>query len=282
MQQANTFKLPIGFDKQGHRGCRGLMPENTLAAFKKAIDLNVTTLEFDVVITKDGIPLVSHEPFFNHEITTKSNGQPVEESEEKSLNIYKMLFAETQGFDVGLKTHPRFLQQQKIAATKPSLDDALTLIKQYCATQGKKVPFLNIETKLQPATDLIYHPKPAEFVDAVLNVVNKHNLLQQTIVQSFDARTLQYIHSRNITVQTALLVEDTDTVPIKTQLEQLGFLPSIYSPHYSLVNASLVQYCHSNNIKLIPWTVNDLPTIKKLVALHVDGIITDYPNLFNP
>src|SRR5436190_15426473 len=81
--------LPV-FDKEGHRGCRGLMPENTIPAFLKAVDLNVTTLEMDVVVTKDGEAVVTHEPFFNHEITTKRNGDTVNESEERSLNIYQM------------------------------------------------------------------------------------------------------------------------------------------------------------------------------------------------
>src|SRR5205085_9174232 len=116
--------LPSGdraFDKQGHRGCRGLMPENTIPAMLKALDLGVTTLELDIVFTKDSVAILSHEPFFNHEITTKPDGSFIEEKEERNYNIFKMSFAETQQYDVGLNTHPRFPQQQKIAAHKPSL-----------------------------------------------------------------------------------------------------------------------------------------------------------------
>jgi glycerophosphoryl diester phosphodiesterase len=277
----NKLIIPANFDKQGHRGCRGLMPENTIAALQKALDLGMTTLEFDVVITKDGIPILSHEPFFNHEITTKANGQLVTEAEEKSLNIYTLTFAETQKFDVGNKIHPRFLQQQKIAATKPSLNEALIFVKLYCAQKKIPIPFFNIETKTTPATDDVYHPKPAPFVDALLNVVKQNGLLSKTIIQSFDVRTLQYIHTHNTTVQTALLIEDNNKLTIKQQLEDLGFIPNIYSPHFSLVDANVVQYCHTNKIKIIPWTVNDVPTIRTLLQLHVDGIITDYPNLFN-
>src|SRR5581483_6059493 len=89
------------FDIEGHRGCRGLMPENTVPAMMKAIDMGVTTLEMDAVITKDKQVILSHEPFFNHEITTKPDGSYVNEQEEKSLNIYKMTFAQTQQYDVG-------------------------------------------------------------------------------------------------------------------------------------------------------------------------------------
>ena len=95
-----------GFDKQGHRGCRGLMPENTIPAMITALGLGVTTLELDVVITKDKQLVVSHEPFFNHEIATKPNGELVTEAEEKSLNIYQMTYAEVRKYDVGMRPHP--------------------------------------------------------------------------------------------------------------------------------------------------------------------------------
>src|SRR5438132_1072083 len=83
------------FDKEGHRGCRGLMPENTIPAMLRAIDLGVTTLEMDIVFTKDGEAVVSHEPFFNHEITTKPDGTFITEVEEKNFNIYQITFTQT-------------------------------------------------------------------------------------------------------------------------------------------------------------------------------------------
>ncbi|HET7896054.1 MAG TPA: glycerophosphodiester phosphodiesterase family protein, partial [Flavisolibacter sp.] len=129
----NTFS---SFDKEGHRGCRGLLPENTIPAMKKALDLGVTTLEMDVVFTKDGQILLSHEPFFNHEITTQPDGSFVQESEEKSLNIYKMTYEQVKTFDVGQKPHPRFPQQQKMAAVKPLLRNLIDSIKTYCFEKG--------------------------------------------------------------------------------------------------------------------------------------------------
>src|SRR5215218_6256489 len=107
------------FDKQGHRGCRGLMPENTIPAMIKALELGVTTLEMDAVITKDKQVILSHEPFFNHEIATQPDGKPIMAAEERNFNIYRMTYFETQQFDVGMKPHPRFLQQQRIPAKKP-------------------------------------------------------------------------------------------------------------------------------------------------------------------
>ena len=104
----------LGFDTQGHRGSRGLMPENTFPAMKAALDLGVTTLEMDIVFTKDKRAILSHEPFFSHEITTRPDGYFVKEADEKSLNIYKMDYDEVKKYDVGLKLHPRFPQQQNI------------------------------------------------------------------------------------------------------------------------------------------------------------------------
>ncbi len=132
------------FDLQGHRGCRGLMPENTIPAMLKAIDLGVNTLEMDVCITKDSQVIVSHEPFFNHEITTKPDGSFVTEAEEKGLNLYRMDYAEIIRYDVGLKPHPRFTQQQKIAAVKPRLVDLIDAVDAYCTSKKIKPVRFNI------------------------------------------------------------------------------------------------------------------------------------------
>lgn len=268
------------FDKEGHRGCRGLLPENTIAAMKKAVDLGVTTLEMDAVITQDGEVVLSHEPFFNHELTTKPDGSFVKEAEEKSLNIYQMTYAQVQTFDVGLKPHPRFPQQQKLAATKPLLRDVIDTIKTYCREKGLLLPQFNIETKSQPLTDGRFHPAPKEFVDRLVAVVKEKNIEAATIIQSFDFRTLQYLHRRHPSLRTSMLIEAWDKRSPDEQLQALGFTPTIYSPDHSLVTKALVDRCHQKGMKVIPWTVNDPERMKTLVALGVDGIITDYPNLF--
>lgn len=268
------------FDKQGHRGCRGLMPENTIAAMKKAIDLGVTTLEMDAVITKDGEVILSHEPFFNHDITTKPDGSFVKEEEEKSLNIYAMTYVQAKAFDVGLKPHPRFPEQQKLAAVKPLLRDVIDTIRLYCKQRNVAFPKWNIETKSTPATDDIFHPAPGAFVEKLMAVIKEKRIEQQTIIQSFDFRTLQTLHQRYPEIKTAMLIEDYDKRNLEEQMQALGFTPTIYSPHYSLITKSLLKACQSKGIKVIPWTVNNIEDMKRLVAVGVDGIITDYPTLF--
>ena len=278
-KQIHTLEVK-NFDKQGHRGCRGLMPENTIPAMLKAIDLGVTTLEMDAIITKDKKVILSHEPFFNHEISTKPDGTLVLENEEKSLNIYQMNYADIKKFDVGMRNHPRFVNQQKITVYKPLLGDMIDSVEQYCIRYHKTLPFYNIETKCMPATDDIYHPQPAEFVELLVAVIKEKKIESRVIIQSFDPRSLQYLHSKYPTIKTALLIEDFDKKVFALQLKALGFIPNFYSPHFSLITPLLVKQCKEAGISLIPWTVNEIEKIRELKKMGVNGVITDFPNLF--
>src|SRR5688572_538381 len=122
------FQKPV-FEVEGHRGCRGLMPENTIPAMLKAIDLGVTTLEMDVVITKNNKVVVSHEPWFGADITTKPDGSFVKPAEAMQLNIYQMSYEEVLKYDVGMKPNPRFPQQQKVKTVKPLLRDLIDSVE---------------------------------------------------------------------------------------------------------------------------------------------------------
>lgn len=280
----NQSYRPLGgkkaFDKEGHRGCRGLMPENTIPAYLKAVDIGVTTLEMDAAITKDSQVVMSHDPYFNHDISTKPDGTPVTVAEEKSLAIYRMNYADIQRYDVGLRGNPHFPQQQKMAVSKPRLADVIDSVEAYAAKTGKRPLQYNIETKCTPATDNIYHPEPGRFVELLMGVILQKKIEKRVIIQSFDIRSLQYLHPKYPAVKTALLVDALDKKGFALQLKELGFIPTIYSPEYHLVTPLLVKQCHDTGVQIIPWTVNDKPTIEQLKTLGVDGIISDYPNLF--
>ena len=269
------------FDTQGHRGCRGLMPENTFPAMIHALDMGVVTLEMDVVITKDKKVILSHEPFFNHEITTKPDGNYVTEKEERSLNIFQMNYEETKKYDVGEKPHPRFPQQQKLKAVKPLLADVFDSVNFYMKGAKRAYPYFNIETKCLPVSDNLYHPGPNEFVDLLMQVIQEKGMTKQVLIQSFDFRTLQYLHKIYPAIATVMLIEDTDKTSLNDQIKKLGFTATVYSPHYSLVNEELIKQCHENNMRIIPWTVNDKAIMQRLKKWGVDGIISDYPNLFD-
>src|SRR6478735_9363012 len=117
--------IPATFDIQGHRGCRGLLPENTITAFTKALLMGVTTLEFDLVISKDKQVVVSHDTFFHHEITMMVDGEDVTEDNQQQFNLYEMKYADIKEIDVGMKRHPRFSSQAKVPAVKPLLKELI-------------------------------------------------------------------------------------------------------------------------------------------------------------
>ena len=268
------------FDKEGHRGCRGLMPENTIPAMIRAVHLGVNTLEMDAVISRDKKVVVSHDPFFSWEISTDPGGMTIAQKDEQQYNLYRMDYAEIRKWDVGLKPHPRFPNQEKLRAVKPLLADLIDSVEQY--TRKNKLPPVqyNIETKSMPATDNIFHPKPEEFTDLLMRVVLEKKTAERTIIQSFDVRTLQVMHRKYPRIRTALLIEGFDKKTAQENISLLGFTPSVYSPEFTLVDDELVRFCHANGMKLIPWTVNDRNNIKKIQDMHVDGMITDYPDLF--
>ncbi|MDX2049235.1 MAG: glycerophosphodiester phosphodiesterase [Chitinophagaceae bacterium] len=270
------------FDVQGHRGCRGLMPENTIPAMIKALQLGVTTLEMDAVITKDKQVIVSHEPFFGWEISTTPDGKTFSFKEEKNYNIYRMNYDEVRQWDVGLKPHPRFPQQQKIKAYKPLLAEVIDSAEQYIKASSLQPVDYNIETKSDDATDNTFHPAPEEFVDLLIGVIREKKIEKRVIIQSFDIRTLQVMHRKHPKIRTALLIEGFNKSPIQENLNKLGFTPAIYSPEFLLVNEEMVKFCHEKGMLLIPWTVNDRKNIDRLIQSGVDGIITDYPDLISP
>ena len=266
-------------DFQAHRGGRGLMPENTIPAMLAVMDNpKVTTLEMDLAITKDKQVVVSHDPILNPIITTKPDGTFIKGNELNENIIYQMNYEQLQKFDVGLKPHPGFPQQKKIAAFIPTLSDLIDRVEAKSATMDHKM-FYNIEIKSVDGKDIVEHPAPEEFVDLVVNLIKQKNVMKRTSIQSFDLRPLKVLHQKYPNVQTAYLVEGKNTGDVKMKLDVLGFTPTIYSPEFKYVTKEVVEFCHAQHMKIIPWTVNTKKEIDALIALGVDGIITDYPNL---
>lgn len=263
-------------DIQGHRGARGLMPENTIPGFLKALDYGVTTLELDVVISGDSLVVVSHEPYMSSEICLNKKGKEIKSGESKRLNLYKMTYDEILQYDCGLKSNSGYPDQEKIAAIKPLLQDVIKEseihIKSYT---GYEVDY-NIEIKSNPSGDNKYHPSPEVFSDLVYQVIDQYLPWNRVIIQSFDFRVLRYWHQKYPEVRLAALIESPG--PVSSKLSELGFQPEIYSPHFRLLNQEKVNYLHNLGIKVIPWTVNDPKQMIKLVKMGVDGLITDYPD----
>lgn len=264
----NSPKL---IDIQGHRGCRGLLPENTIPAFLKAINLGVHTLELDVAISKDNIVVVSHEPFMSRTICLDVQGNEIPESDDKKYNLYQMTFDSIKQFDCGTKFHPRFTEQEKIKTYKPSLDEVIKRAK----TKNQKIKF-NIEIKSKPEYDNIYTPKPDEFVALVLDVINENNIFNETNLQSFDLRVLEEIKKQSPKMRVALLVDEDED--LWNKMAKMTYLPEIISPYYKLLNKKMVRNLKTEGFEVIPWTVNEIDEMKLMIDFEVDGIITDYPD----
>jgi len=289
MKIISTFTLIIGFihlimaqgigekaiDWQGHRGARGLAPENAIPAFLKALSYSsITTLELDVVISADGKVVVSHEPWLNPKICFDVNGNPIKGNEK--INLFKMDYSEIKKCDCGSRVNPLFPEQKAEFSYKPLLNEVVKEVKRYCKNSKRPMPRFNIEIKSNPFSDGIFTPEVAVFVDIVRKEIKKLKLEQNACIQSFDPRALRYLHEKEKEWVLVYLVEKAGVV--KQQMEELGFKPAIYSPHFEKVTQAIVDECHQLGMKIIPWTVNETTQMKKLVQYGVDGIITDYPN----
>lgn len=281
VQQQEPQKSPAmeeiagDFDLQGHRGARGLFPENTIEGFLAAIDLQVNTLELDVVISKDKKVVVSHEPWISSVICTDSEGNPVTEG--KELNMYQMTYDEIASYNCGSIPHPNFPLQAKMVAHKPLLREVVNAVKNRIDSLQVAEVAYNVEIKSTTEGDKKHHPEPKEFCQLVYDELLTSGIKENTIIQSFDVRSLQAMKKLDSSIPVALLIYETQG--FETDLENLGFTPEIYSPYFKLVDEQLVQSCNANNIRLVPWTVNEEEDMNALLELGVDGIITDYPDI---
>jgi glycerophosphoryl diester phosphodiesterase len=277
-QKKMTAEQSASFDWQGHRGARGLLPENTLPSFLKALEYpQVATLELDLAVSQDSLLVVSHEPWMSHHICSHPDGRPVEESEEGGLVFFQMPYSLIKQFDCGSRGNARFPTQEAMAAYKPLLSEVVEAAEAFCVAQSREKPRYNIEIKIQPDYDGIKTPGPEAFARLVLEEIERLGIKERACVQSFDVRPLQVLHRLDSTLFLALLIDNPNGVA--ANLAELGFTPQAYSPYYQLVTDNVVKTAHAHGMKIIPWTVNDTASMKALIALGVDGIITDYPDL---
>jgi glycerophosphoryl diester phosphodiesterase len=277
------------FDVQGHRGARGLMPENTIPAFLLALDSGVTTLEMDLAITKDRQVIVSHEAWMSAAYCLDPSGKEIKEKDEKKYNIYQMTYDEVKEWDCGSKGNLNFPEQKKMKVSKPLLADVIVGVENHIKNFTRYEVDYNVEIKSTIEGDKKFHPKPEEFSDLVYNLIDQYLPWDRIIIQSFDMRVLKYWHQKYPTVRTALLIENLNDS--KENLHDLGFFPDIYSPDYHLLDKNEVMHLHAltptrilnskqkvRPMRVIPWTVNDEKEMSDLKAMGVDGFITDYPN----
>lgn len=280
------------FDLQGHRGTRGLEPENTLAAFEHAVAIGVTTLEMDAAITADGVVVVSHDPALNPAITRGSDGRWLTA---RGPLIRSLTYAELQAFDVG-RVDPSSAygrqfpdQQARDGQRVPQLAAVFARVKELGADQVR----FDIETKVFPTRpDDTLPPEP--FVRALLRVVREAGMVNRVMIQSFDWRTLQLVQKLEPAIETVYLTSrsrnfDTLDGGTWTAGMQLRDYPSvghmvkaaggaIWAPALAGLTEDALKSARRLGLKVIPWTVNDPADIDRLIAWGADGVISDYPD----
>lgn len=276
-EEEKNISNNTSIDWQGHRGARGLFPENTTPSFLKALEYpKIRTLEMDVAVTKDSVVILSHEPWMSHKICSRMEGLPVTPEEEQELFIYQMTYEEVKSFDCGSRGNDQFPEQKPLQVYKPSLAEVVEAVENYCIRSSREKPYYNIEIKSKPEWDNIRTPEVQVFASILIEELERLNLKDKACIQSFDPRALNAVNQLDSSIPTSLLVDNIDGV--EGNLEKVNFKPDIYSPHYKLVNSGVVREVHEKGLLLIPWTVNNSEDMQDLVDLGVDGIITDYPD----
>jgi glycerophosphoryl diester phosphodiesterase len=268
------------FDLQGHRGARGLAPENTLVAFARALGLGVTTLELDLAVTKDGVVVVSHDPLRNPDLTRGPDGRFIEGH---GPPFRSLTFDEVRALDVG-RLRPGSAYAAQFPDQVPADGARIpTLVEVYALAKraGNRVVRFNVETKIDPE-------KPGEtlapepFVDAVLKVVRDAGAISRTTLQSFDWRTLQYARRVEPELETVYLTEprggeEHPGASVPARVKAAG--GRIWSPHFRDVTPEAVAEAHGLGLRVIPWTVNRPEDMDTMIDRGVDGLITDRPDL---
>lgn len=287
----------LAFDLIGHRGARGLAPENTLPSFARALSLGVTTLELDTAITKDGVIVISHDPALNPNITRDKNGKWLEKI---GPVIYSLTFNELQQYDVGrLKPNTNyaklFPEQRPVDGTRiPRLVDLFSLVKK---SHNEQVRF-SIEIKVSPL-------KPSEtldpetYVKRVIELVRKEGMGARVSILSFDWRTLQAVQKIAPEIPTVYLSVQRSFDNILAykpegspwtagfQYRDYGSVPKMvkaagggtWAPYFGDLTETTLKEGHDLGLKVAVWTVNDPAQIKKMLDLGVDGITSDRPDL---
>jgi len=258
----------FAMDIQGHRGARGHLPENTLAAFALALEFGVDTLELDCGVTKDGVVVVHHDRRLNPDVARGPDGQWVTAP---APTIHSLTYIELEKYDVG-RIRPgseyarRFPHQRPLDGTRiPTLADLFE-------HAGPTVRF-NIETKISPD-----HPgetlPPEAFARALIAEFRRAGVERRATIQSFDFRTLKVVESEAPEIETVYLTDGKSSVPAKVRAAGAR----IWSPNFKDLTPEVLAAARAEKLRIVAWTVNEPADILRMIEAKVDGMISDYPD----
>lgn len=252
----------------GHRGCRGIMPENSISGFEKALKGGADGIEWDVVVNGEGKLVISHEPYFHKDFCLDPNGKPIED--EKLYNIYTMTQTEIEAFDCGSKGNIGFPEQQKHSTRKPLLKDAVVKLKS--TIRGKLILF---EIKSEASEYGISQPHPNAFVDLILKEVATYQF-PNVVYMSFDKNIIEALHKKAPELKLAYLTY-LPSKSANTYLKELSFKPFALGMYHKTINQRKLRQLRDKSIFVYTWTVNTTDDAHKMMDLGIDAIITDYP-----
>lgn len=254
-----------------HRGYRGMMPENTIAAMKYALDQGAAVLEMDIAFTSDVYAVVSHDPWLDSLITLGPKGKAIKKG--KNLPIYKMTYEEVAQYDIGTQQHKDFPRQRNFKTQIPKLSDLIDSVEAYGEQIGVK-PRYSIETKTNKSRDNIAHPTPDVFVRELMKILVDKKVTDRVIIQSFDPRTLEIVHHDFPSVITML---NATKGTFDENMALLTFQPTYYAPNANLIDKELVERCDKLGIKILCGNNNDKAEIDRVRALGINEFCSDYP-----
>jgi len=285
-------QAPARFDLQGHRGARGLKPENTLPAFEQALDLQVTTLELDLHLTSDGVVVVTHDDLVGKNCRLDGQAQPPLPAPQ----ISELTLAELKLYRCDLNPNPGRFPTQSAEATSlaaddytvPTLEELFQFVQRYATSPLKSEPqrqnaeqvFFNIETKRKPDRpeligDDFNGEAPGLFEEQIVALVEQFGLENRVTIQSFDHRSINVIPQLNPQLKTVALTHrpaNPDQIAAETSA-------AIWSPDYKTVTRKQIEAAQRAGLQVIPWTVNEPEAMERLISWGVDGLITDYPDV---
>lgn len=280
----------LTMDVQGHRGARGLLPENSLPAFAKAQQLGVSTLEMDIKVTADGVLVITHDSRLNPDIVRDATGEWVSDP---APAVIDLTMDQLSSYDVGrLKPGTdyaaRFPSQQPVDGT--SMPALTALFDQVAATGDSRLKF-SIETKLEPEAPEL-SPTPEEFTRLLVDEVEARGWANRVMIQSFDWRTLLEAERIAPGIPRVALTEADLTLldgPWTAGLRLADFGGSVprlvrasgadvWSPNHRMLSPEWLEEAHRLGLKVVPWTLSEPGDIVRMVAMGVDGIISDYPD----
>ena len=246
-----------------HRGGAGLYPENTIEAMLNAVKLGVTDIEMDLHVTKDGVVVVSHDPY------VIGYG--------KKYPIYSLTWKQLTSKVIGNAKDPAFPDSKRLYTHVPMITTLIDSVETYCHLHRLPPVRYTIEIKSDPSADGKLTPDYKTFTDQCIKALGSRNLGARLLLQSFDVRTLKYVHSKYPSARLLYLIDSTSGTYDKA-MAVLGFVPYAIGPDYTMVNSAFVSKAKSAGMRVIPYTVDNKADAQKMVKAGVNAIITNYPD----